>query len=204
VKIYAFDDPGLYPIPVSKPTFKYAAVVGTWHKEPCDCPGRYHSRLVSPLRIDWDTPGSRIADVAFSWGSPLFFGSANLTKVFDQIGGHFLYEPILIDFRGLGVDLANEIRRKHFVWPRPKKTISIDIGKNAMEEETECPYCGRRRLKYKYDGITVERSDIDPVDAFHIAEIGRDSPTFVTAEYAVQFKRFDVENVTLREVGIAA
>ncbi|MBT9446443.1 MAG: hypothetical protein IV086_12150 [Hyphomonadaceae bacterium] len=194
----------MLPYPTIEGRFRSIHAVGTWTSWQCE--GRAeHNDLIPPLLVEWEKDGRDVADVSWAYAGYKFIASARARELLERIGPHFRFEPVTIKYGRLkpGQPVYESIASKHFSWPVPVKSISIDPVRNGLEELVECPCCGKLKYKFKLRGLLANRSNLNELDAFCIREIGQYSPVFVTEGYKDALTVAGLENIAFIEAGVA-
>lgn len=184
--------------------FRSVGIIGTWKEFPCPGGGDAHFKLEPPLVVDLESDEREFAEIVWGYGSYDFICTTFARHIFEDIGEHFRFEDVRIQFgrfKQRGNPTYEAIREKKFFWPIPRKTISIDPVENGLMEEILCDRCGMKKYKFKIENLKIRQSQVLKVDAFCIKEIGQYSPIFVTGEYKEALLRAGLTNIAFFEAG---
>jgi hypothetical protein len=176
VKIFLLDDPAK---PAEYALFSH---VGTWADDHvCEECGVARSRLIEPLRIEWNEGTEVIGD--FSWGG-------YHAVVLDSVKAFLENNTFEARFGRVEVisptDPASRPRvpfphrGPHLSWLIPTARVPLDSARSGVSLISDCSVCGQKRYTFKREGLWLPKKSWNGEKLFLIEQFGRSRATFIT------------------------
>jgi hypothetical protein len=203
MKLHLLVNPDPY-FSYGRESYRGINVLGTWRTVTCVA-GRVHGCVVEPLRVEWTAEGGKFGDVAWQYGGYEFICTRD---VFERLN---CFEDL---FEARAIEPAQSSRSKRressalakfdgFVWPVPRKLLSVDPGESQLEIVESCD-CGHLQYGFRLDMLAIDESAVADIDAFCVKQIDDSAPTFVTEGFKREFESFLKGKIELRDVAKVA
>lgn len=83
----------------------------------------------------------------------------------------------------------------------PQDMINIDVEKNGLYYQIDCPKCGYKDYNFRRRGIVIPKSEVEGIKMFRIRQFGLSKATFVGEEALQEILAQGFTNFCYKEAG---
>jgi hypothetical protein len=176
MNVYLLDDPATPDV------FARFSALGTWSDgQICKRCGTCTSRLVAPLRIEWDPGSDRLGD--FSWGgyACVVPEAVKTLLIADGFECEFSRAEVLKPVqRTKKKRISFPYDGPPLFWLTPTKKLHADEPRSRIMFESDCVECGQKRYTFKRSDIFIAREQWGGEKIFRIQQFEPSDATFIT------------------------